>query len=80
MRKIKVTYTVHADRLTVEKETTVLEVAETAVPDLLLVRTPVTQKDLTCFNLKMALYWVTRLTGRYFEPDDQILHIREVRR
>lgn len=80
MRKIKVTYTVHADRLTIEKKSVVLEASEQSISDLLLIRTPVTQEALTCLNLKMALYWVTRLTGQYFEPSDQVLRIREAKR
>lgn len=83
-KKIRVQYTVHDEKRNVVKRQTDFQVSEEAKNELLMAIVPATREKFSPsgsgFNLKTALYWNARLMNCFFDLDDSILSIKEVKR
>lgn len=79
-KKIRVWYTVHTSAHNVEKMSTVFTVSDVTAAELAMMTTPAERSTFPGFNLKTAIYWTTRLMDYFFDPDDQILSIKEVKK
>lgn len=84
MKKIRVQYTVHDEKRNIVKQQTDFQVSEETKNELLMAVVPATREKFSPsgsgFNLKTTLYWNARLMNCFFDLDDSILSIKEVKR
>lgn len=83
-KKIRVQYTVHDKNRNIVKQQTDFCVSDETKNELLMTVVPETREKFSMtgsgFNLKTALYWNARLMDCFFDLDDSILSIKEVKR
>lgn len=84
MKKIRVKYTAHASKNNICQMQADFQVSDETASALRIISLPTKRVDISgtgsCFNLKTALYWNARLADCFFDMDDSILSIKEVKR
>lgn len=84
MKKLRVRYTVHKSKNDSQQMETNFIASDETAKNLLLMATPVKKTDIlgstSQFNLKTALYWNARLADCFFDMDDSVLSIKEVKK
>ncbi len=81
-KKIRVRYTAHDKNQKVTEQQADFWVSDEVAASLMAVPLPKTREEFppneSCFNLKMALYWSSRLIDRFFDMNDSVQSIREL--
>lgn len=79
-KKIRVRYTAHTSAHDIEKFSVDFTVSDITAEEILMMVTPVERDTCHELNLKTAIYWIARLRDCFFDLNDQILSVKEVKK